>query len=442
MKVYWCSFAWLGGQQPDAGVEIRTDQGRITSVRTDVDPADGATRLQGLTLPGLANTHSHAFHRALRSTTQRGRGSFWTWREDMYEIAETLTPDTYHLLARAVYGEMALAGITTVGEFHYLHHQAGGRLYDDANAMGEAMFAAAAEAGIKITLIDSCYLSGGFGAPLSPAQTRFSDENVFAWKTRVSDISVPEHGKLALAAHSVRAVDPASIAGVAEFATTRPDPLPLHAHVSEQPLENEECQAAYGMTPTGVFASAGALEGNFTAVHATHLTADDISLLASSESTACFCPTTERDLADGIGPSRRLDESGVTLALGTDSQAVIDLFEEARAIELNRRLASGERGHHDAVSLLEMATSNGHEALGWSDCGSITPGAAADFVTLGMDSIRLAGVDPQNYLEAVVFAASAVDVDSVVVAGEAIVTGGKHVAFDVVSAMSEALSAL
>ncbi|NND13205.1 MAG: formimidoylglutamate deiminase [Acidimicrobiia bacterium] len=442
MTVYWCSFAWLGGEQPDAGVEIRTDQGRIASVRTGVEPSDEATRLQGLTLPGLANTHSHAFHRALRSTTQRGKGSFWTWREDMYEIAQTLTPDTYHLLARAVYGEMALAGITTVGEFHYLHHQAGGRSYDDPNAMGEAMFAAAAEAGIRITLIDTCYLSGGFGAPLSPTQDRFSDKTVSAWKARVGDIRVPEHGRLAVAAHSVRAVDPASIAGVAEFATSRPDPLPLHAHVSEQPLENAECQATYGMTPTRVMASAGALDGDFTAVHATHLTADDINLLSSSESTACFCPTTERDLADGIGPSRSLDEAGVTLALGTDSQAVIDLFEEARAIELNRRLSSGERGHHDAVSLLEMATSNGHEALGWADCGSIAPGAAADFVTVGMNSIRLAGVEPQNYLEAVVFAASAVDVESVVVAGEAIVTGGNHVRFDVVSAMSQALSTL
>ncbi len=439
MTTYWCSHAWLGRDHPDSGVEIQTDQGIITNVKTGTEPGESATRLQGLTLPGFANVHSHAFHRALRSRTQRGKGSFWTWRENMYAVADNLNPDNYYLLARAVYGEMVSAGISAVGEFHYLHHQPGGTPYDNPNAMGEALFAAAAEAGIRITLLDTCYLSGGFGAALSPSQSRFSDGSAAAWSTRVSSIALPEHGRLGGAVHSVRAVDPGSVSEIAEFVAARPDPLPLHAHISEQPLENEESLAAYGMTPTGVMASAGALEGNFTAIHATHLTTDDINLLASSGSTACFCPTTERDLADGIGPSRRLDESGVTLTLGTDSHAMIDLLEEARALELNHRLASGERGHHDAVSLLEMATSNGNEALGWTGSGTIAPGAAADFLTLDMDSIRLAGSQPRDYLEAAVFSASATDVSSVIVAGQQIVAGGRHVRFDVASAMREAL---
>ena len=147
--VYWMSQAWLG-THVEPGVVVEAAQGRITGVRTGVGtPPPGATALRGLTLPGLANTHSHAFHRALRSTVQVGSGTFWTWRELMYQAAARLTPDTYFDLARATYAEMALAGITSVGEFHYLHHAPGGTPYDNPNAMGEALIAAAAEAGIS-----------------------------------------------------------------------------------------------------------------------------------------------------------------------------------------------------------------------------------------------------------------------------------------------------
>ena len=232
---------------------------------------------------------------------------------------------------------MALAGVTCVGEFHYLHHAPDGTPYDDPNAMGRAVLAAAGAAGLRITLLDACYLTGGLA--------RFRDRDAAAWAERVDAIAERGASKIGAAIHSVRAVDPDGARVVAEWAGGRP----LHAHVSEQPKENEECLAAHGRTPTGLLADAGALSADFTAVHATHLTDDDVALLGGAGVTACLCPTTERDLADGIGPARRLAEAGARLATGSDSHAVIDPFEEARAIELDERLATGVRGVHHAA---------------------------------------------------------------------------------------------
>ncbi len=438
MTTFWCEHAWLGGDATEDGVRLSVDSGVIVAVESGVAPDPSMVVLRGLTLPGLANAHSHAFHRALRSRAERDEGTFWTWRQDMYEVAADLTPDSYFRLARAVYGEMALAGITTVGEFHYLHHQAGGTRYDDPNAMAAALFAAAGEAGIRITLLDACYLSGGFGVPLSPVQERFSDGSAAAWAERIDQLRPPAHGRVGTAVHSVRAVDPEAIAEVASVAGRRP----LHAHVSEQPGENREAIEAYARTPMATLAAAGALEHNFTAVHATHASPDDIRLLASSESSACLCPTTERDLADGIGPSAALRDAGVPLTLGSDAHVVIDLFEEARAVELNHRLATGVRGTHGAGALLRAATVNGQRSLGWNECEGLAPGESADFITLGFDSVRLAGTPRRYLLEAAVFAATAADVRDVVVAGETIVADGRHIRFDVARALADSLASL
>jgi formiminoglutamate deiminase len=214
---------------------------------------------------------------------------------------------------------------------------------------------------------------------------------------------------------------------------------PLHAHVSEQPAENDACREAYGRTPTAVLADAGALEASFTAVHATHLDDRDIGVLGDAGACCCVCPTTERDLADGIGAMWRLASAGASLSLGSDSHAVIDVFEEARAVELNERLASGVRGRHGAVSLLRAATAAGHTCLGWPDAGRIEPGARADLVTVSLDSVRLAGTAPGHALEAVVFAGSAADVRHVLVEGRDVVADGRHAAIDVPRELDEAV---
>ena len=368
----WCEHAWLGGPRVDAGVVIETDGDRIVAVTPARDgdgPTADADHRRGLVLPGLVNAHSHAFHRALRARTQGERGSFWTWREQMYRLAATLTPDSYFPLATAVYGEMALAGITTVGEFHYLHHGKGGTPYDDPNTMGEVLAEAARVAGVRLTVLDTCYLHGGIGREPDEVQRRFSDGTAAAWAERTGAHKDAEQLRFGAAIHSVRAVAPAEMSVVAEWAGGRH--AVVHAHVSEQPAENEACVAAYGHTPTALLAQAGVLGPDFTAVHATHVDAEDIARLGSAQCGVCVCPTTERDLADGVGPAAALADAGARLCLGSDSHAVIDLFEEARAVELDERLTTGERGHHASSALLEAATRSGAAALGWGDAGAL-----------------------------------------------------------------------
>jgi formiminoglutamate deiminase len=434
---YWCPLAWLGGERPETDVLVEVEDGMIAAVTPGAPAPADATRLDGLTLPGLANAHSHAFQRALRGRTQRATGSFWTWRDQMYRLADRIDPESYFALARATYAEMALAGVTAVGEFHYLHHGPGGARYGDPNEMGRVLLAAAAEAGVRITLLDSCYLHGRIGASPEGAQRRFSDGSAEAWAQRVSELEETDSARVGAAIHSMRAVDPEAAAVVASWARERD--RPLHAHVSEQPVENEACLDAYEQTPTGLLDDAGALAANFTAVHATHLDDADVGLLGRAGACCCVCPTTERDLADGIGRMRRLTDAGASLSLGGDSHAVIDLFEEARAVELDERLASGQRVHHSAADLLRAASPAGQACLGWADAGRIEPGARADLVTVALDGVRLAGWEPELALEAVVFAAGAADVRSVVVDGEEVVRDGLHLKINVADELTDAI---
>ncbi|WP_107081783.1 formimidoylglutamate deiminase [Streptomyces sp. SBT349] len=441
-QTYWAEHAWLGGVV-EPGVLITTSgSGRVTAVEPGVPgPPVGAVSLRGLTLPGLANAHSHAFHRALRSVAQVGGGTFWTWRTGMYETAALLTPDTYYALARAVYAEMALAGITCVGEFHYVHHGRGGTRYGDPNAMAEALIAAAGAAGIRITLLDTCYLAAGFGERPEGAQLRFSDGTAEAWAERADALRPTVTARLGAAIHSVRAVPADALATVARFATDRG--LPLHLHLSEQPRENEDCLRAHGRTPTALLADHGALGPRTTAVHATHLTDADIALLGRSSTATCLCPTTERDLADGIGPAGSLRAAGSPLCLGSDSHAVIDLLAEARGVEHHERLRSRVRGHFTAGQLLRAASEDGHAALGWPEAGRLEPGGLADFTTVALDSVRTAGPPPRLALEAAVFAATAADVRHTVVGGLHIVRDGDHqLVHDVPHALRTAMAAL
>ncbi|SEG55977.1 formiminoglutamate deiminase [Nonomuraea solani] len=435
---YWCEQAWLpDGVARDVLVEI--DGPRIT--RIEQGPPGAAERLPGLTIPGLANAHSHAFHRALRGVAQEGKGDFWTWRERMYEIAARLDPDTYLRLATAVYAEMALAGVTCVGEFHYLHHDRDGRPYADPNTMGHALIQAARDAGLRIALLDTCYLAGGVDAPLSGTQVRFGDGTAERWAVRAEDLAAAYEGRhdveIGAAIHSVRAVPPEQMPVVAEFSHRHA--APLHAHVSEQRAENAACVEMYAATPVQVLHERGVLGPRSTAVHATHLTDVDVELLGHSGTYVCMCPTTERDLADGIGPARTVADKGAQITLGSDSHAVIDLFEEARAVELNERLASQERGHWRAADLLTAATGAGHTSLGFPDAGLLAPGAWADLVSVRLDSVRTAGT---NGPEAIVYAATAADVHSVVSGGRRVVTDGHHHLGDIGRLLAEAIGEL
>ncbi|HUH07268.1 MAG TPA: formimidoylglutamate deiminase [Egibacteraceae bacterium] len=426
-SLWHAQYAVLDGRV-ERDVLIETARRLISSVTPGQrPPPPRAQRLAGLVIPGLANAHSHAFHRALRGRAQRAGGDFWSWRALMYQVAERLNPETYRDLARAVYAEMALAGITAVGEFHYLHHDRGGRPYSNPNAMAESLITAAGEAGIRLTLLDTCYLRGGFGRPLEGPQLRFGDADAEAWAVRASAVPPADHVRRAAAIHSVRAVDEPGMKLVRDWAAERG--APLHVHVSEQPAENDQCRATTGRSPVELLADHGVLGAKTTAVHATHLAPDDIALLGGSGASVCLCPTTERDLADGVGPASSLAAAGARLCLGSDSHAVIDLFEEARAVELDERLTGGRRGIHRPEALLRAATAHGMAALGFQ-AGAIAVDQQADLVAVDLDSPRLAGADSDDLLPSAVFAATAADVTAVVASGRLIVRDRRHLLID------------
>ncbi|WP_086818972.1 formimidoylglutamate deiminase [Allokutzneria sp. NRRL B-24872] len=412
---FWCESAWVGDAVA-RDVLVEAVDGIITAVTVGASP-EGAERLGGLVLPGFANAHSHAFHRALRGRTHGDGGTFWTWRSGMYALAQRLEPDSYLALARAAYAEMAIAGVTCVGEFHYLHHAAGGRAYADPNAMGEALRQAASEAGVRLTLLDTCYLAGGIGEPLNETQLRFGDQSAERWASRVAAFKEDANTRVGGAIHSVRAVPRAALGEVASGVAG-----PLHVHLSEQPAENVACQAAYGLTPTGLLHEAGVLSPRTVAVHATHLTAHDIKLLGDTGTGACFCPTTEADLADGIGPARELVDAGSPLSLGSDQHAVVDPILEARALEHGERLRTGSRGRFTLAELMTASTAAGHSALGWSSAGKIAVGSPCDLVQVRLDSPRTAGSLPSQAL----LSASASDVDTVINSGVVVARGGRH----------------
>ncbi len=432
--VFFAEMAWLGGDTPTRNVVIETSGGRIVDVSSsgDTTPPRGCHVLKGLTVPGLANSHSHVFHRAIRGVTQAGVADFWAWRDLMYEVAYRLEPETLYRLAFATYVEMALSGITSVGEFHYLHHGQNGKSYPDPNELGRVVVQAATDAGIRITLLDTCYLTSDIdGGELDGVQKRFGDGTWESWADRVTLLAhdpgdlVDGMWKLGGAIHSVRAVPREAMTPIAGFVRTVLEG-PLHVHLSEQPLENEDCMRAHGMTPTQLLNSEGVLGIGTTAIHGTHLTDHDINLLGESGTQVAICSTTERDLADGVGPAVRLLEEGSPLCVGSDAHMMIDLWEEARAIELNARIVSGKRGHLSAEKLLHALTTGGATSLGW-DGGRIATGALADLVTVDMDSMRTAGARSGDPLAHVMFAASPADVTDVVVNGTPIVSSRMHV---------------
>ena len=399
---YLLERAWVDGAVHD-DVLVEIDDGRFTSVtlptvpsllrrcdpREAQDPRSPGirrTRIPGLTIPGLANCHSHAFHRALRGRTQRERGTFWTWRDRMYDVAATLDPDSYFTLARATYREMAAAGITLrrrvplpappARRDAVRRPERDGARPDRGRARGRDPDRAArhllplerlrrAVAGSAIALLRR--VRGRLGcqnraiAPERQAGVRHRRGDPL----RPRRARRPDAGRRRLGRRARRpAARPPLRAGRREPGLRR----------GVRPHPDRGARRPRAPRP------------DTTVVHATHLTADDIRLLGSSRTNACFCPTTERDLGDGIGPSRQLHDAGSRLTLGSDSHAVIDLFEEMRAVELDERLATQERGHWSAAELLAAATQQGHASLGFDDAGAIAVGQRADLVTLDTTS--------------------------------------------------------
>ena len=403
--VWHAEQAWLGHVATDVLIEAK--DGRITAVTEGVTAPPAAVRLRGFTFPGLANVHSHAFQESLRGRTEAGGGDFWEWRRQMFHAAEGWDRPTYTDYARSVFREMLHAGITAVGEFHYLHRY--------GNDLGEALIDAASAEGIRITLLDACYLRGGLdGRPLEGIQRSFSDGDAERWVARMDELGESAGVRIGAAIHSVRAVDSASMRIVAAWARRRG--APLHIHLAEQPAEVEECLAVEGCTPAELLEREGILGPDLTAIHAIHVSETDVALLGSHHVRICASPTTERDLGDRVGPVRDLSQAGTVLCLGSDSNAVIDILEEARALELDQRRATGRRVIHPPEALLEAATVGGMRALGW-EAGELKPGMLADFATVHPPRTEWRGLGV-GYL---IFCCSARDVTHVVVGGRNII---------------------
>ncbi|TQJ31839.1 formimidoylglutamate deiminase [Microbacterium sp. SLBN-146] len=403
----WCERLILDGIVHESVRLVAGPDGHVSAFAVGEDPHSGDVMI-GTALPGAANAHSHAFHRALRGRTHDHGGDFWTWRALMYRTAALLTPERYGRLARAVFAEMLSTGYTAVGEFHYVHHRPDGRPYP--HEMELAIADAAADVGIRLTLLDTAYLNGGIGEPLSAAQKRFGDGTAEAFLSRWHELAALVPG-LGAAIHSVRGVAPADIRTIVEGL---PPDVPLHVHLSEQPKENADSLAVYGATPTRVLAREGMLGPRASVVHATHLTADDIDALGAAGVTVVMCPTTEGDLGDGIGPARELLDAGAALAIGSDQNAVVDPFLETRGLEMQERLRSLRRGRFTMAELGAAMSESGYRSLGHP--APLTVGGPLDLIEIDTRSARTIGAEPAQ----LVLCATASDIRRVVVGGRVV----------------------
>ena len=426
---------------------VTVADGRILGVAGNIAGPVDEDLGEAALVPGLINAHSHAFQRALRGRTEHLRADrpdedFWSWRDLMYRTALTLEPEDVEVVSSMAFLEMVLGGVTAVGEFHYLHHAPDGRPYADPDELAHRVVRAARGVGLRIALLRVLYHRAGPGRPAEPAQRRFVDADVETGLRRAEAIAAAwAHDpavSVGLAPHSVRAVPRAWLEAVAGATTGV-----VHLHACEQRAEIAQCRAEHGVDPIALLDACGLLRPETTLVHATHLTPEGIARIVEARPTICVCPTTERNLGDGFLPAGRLVAGGVPLAVGSDSQADIDLWSEVRLIEYQERLRAERRnvlaahrsvwapgpapdGRLETADVLgPMGTVHGARALGVA-AGVISVGAPADLVALDLNHPRLAGASRASLAADLVFSAGPACVRAVWVGGERVVTGGRH----------------
>jgi formimidoylglutamate deiminase len=427
-----------GGELLVSGSGVVLDAGENTSDAVVVE-------MQGKALlPGFVNAHSHSFQRLIRgkaeSRAMSGR-DFWSWRGTMYHAASSLDPQQVYDVARMAFLEMVLAGTTTVGEFHYLHNAPDGRPYDDPNLLAKQVIAAAKSVGLRIVLLRTAYLRAGFELPPDAGQQRFYETGkdfVANMEALVREVAADGTVSFGVAPHSLRAVPVRELREIAEW--TRANRLPLHMHVAEQVGENEACLREYGVTPVALLARERLLGKDFTAVHAVHVTAEEIAMMAEAGMTICSCPTTERNLGDGIFRADDVMRAGIVVALGSDSQAQIDSLEDARELEYHLRLQQQKRAVLDPIEerdgvetsggtlagrLFRCATVHGARSLG-AGGGELRAGSPADFFTVDLKDVSVAGSGAAGLLPMVVFGMNRTAIRDVVVNGRIIVRDRVH----------------
>ncbi len=449
MPVLYLPEMLIADGQPYMGAGLLVDEQGLVAGVTTRDKVPLATEIVALPgralLPGLANAHSHTFQRLFRGRAESRAGSrtaggdtFWTWREQMYRAAGFCTPEDLYDVARATFLEMVAAGITVVGEFHYLHRDFDGHAYSDPNLLSQQVIEAARSVGLRICLLRTAYFRAGFERDPHPGQRRFYESpaeylrNLDSLATMYANVDGVTIGA---APHSIRAVPLEDLKRIARVAEGR---MPLHLHISEQVGENAACVAEYGSTPVSLLAEHGVLSGETTLVHAIHLTDFEYAQVAAAGATICSCPTTERNLGDGIFAADVAAMMGIPVALGSDSQAQIDILEDARQLEYHLRLRDQQRGILDAVvregwasndaigaGLFRAASANGYAALGLAG-GRLAVGDPADFFTVDLGDLSVLGVDAETLEAQAVFAMAKSAVREVAVQGHLVLRDGRH----------------
>ena len=434
---------YLDGRFQRDRVVVCNEWGRIDRIAGSAEVMN-PIRLQGRALmPGLVNAHSHAFQRVIRGRTERrshnSTDSFWTWREQMYAAANRLEAEEIYAASRMAFCEMALTGITAVGEFHYIHHAPDGSPYSDPNLLGKEVVRAARDVGIRIALLRVAYARAGYEREADPLQKRFIEESPETYLKHLEQLlntaeRIDDMNWVGVAPHSVRAVPLDYLKTIVAFANEHA--LPVHMHVAEQPAEVSACIEEYGRSPVALLETEGLLSKRFTSVHAIHVTPKAIGAMARYGAIVCACPTTERNLGDGVVPVDGYFNAGVPVALGTDSQTQIDLLEDARELEYHLRLQKTARNvlapNDDESSsalarkLFDCATINGASSIGFYNAGKLEGGSPADFFTVDLDDPSIAGAATDDLLASIVFSLSRSAVRDVVVAGKRIVENGRH----------------
>ena len=393
MTTFNPELTWIGGEfYPRKSITV------ADGVITKIGEGDGSDK--GAFLPGFVNAHSHAFQRGLRGrgeTFVSGVDSFWGWREEMYKLVDELSVDQFRGLCVQSFTEMRQAGITTVGEFHYFHHD-----QENDFAMDKAVLEAAGEVGIRIVLLHANYAHGGFGKSLSGGQKRFATQSIESWWSQVDSLSEFCDGsmqRVGTVAHSVRAVAIDTIKEIAIGSVQRG--MPMHIHLEEQRQEIEACLETHGVTPMALLNDTIEVSPMVTAVHCTHTSSADMEQWLSSGGNVCLCPLTEANLADGVCDLHRIVKQGGCVSLGTDSNARVSMLEEMRWLEYAQRLHREERGicvNQDGLManyLIGAATKNGARCLGISG-GEIKVGKLADFTVVDLKHPQLSGATPET----------------------------------------------
>ncbi|MGI9071888.1 MAG: formimidoylglutamate deiminase [Bryobacteraceae bacterium] len=441
----------------ESGYAMFVDEtGRITRFsNAPVDLAVSRKLPNRAIVPGLINCHSHSFQRVIRGRTEHrttaNRDTFWTWREAMYHAANLLSLEDIYHVARMAFLEMLMSGITTVGEFHYLHNAPDGSRYDDPNLLGTQVLRAAHEVGIRIALLRTAYARAGWRKAANPGQARFTTnqpetflEDTDALLGAIPKYSTPGFAWLGIAPHSIRAVPIEYLAMITDYA--HQNGLPVHMHVAEQPAEIDECLAEHGLRPIELLKKRNIIDSSFTAIHAIHITEAEVRFLGNAKAHVCACPTSERNLGDGAVPADRLAQAGVNICFGSDSNVQIDLLEDARLLEYHLRmnkleravLAPGSGEDQLAQFLFSSATETGAAALK-APGGSLEVGRPADFFTVDLSDVSIAGAGHKSLLNNVVFSLERTAVRDVFVNGEAVVQDGHHPLQDTVLSEFEAV---